>query len=461
MEESSVEDTDPMRHIVKKHKRPAPEDSPIPIDQQPQISAWADLLKDTANQQETIPGKIYTGEDEEDESLSYQTFSPGIINENAGSVPLGPGKVQVDVPEDEWKELWRPWRRALVVKLLGRSVSYRMLSQRLADMWASNHHLEIIDLEDGYYVVRFYAKEDYDYALENGPWVIQGHYLSVNKLSPGFLPSSALPSLTLVWVRVPRLPLEFFNDKFLMRVGDKLGKAVKVDGNTIMVSRGKYARVCVEIDLHQPLISTVIMNGTSLHVEYENLHQVCFLCGKYGHRQEDCDANPSHTSVCSPRNVSPPTPEQPVEPFGPWMLARSNRRKPVIPRPQTEVPPHASMQPGPKHTPAATTATVKASMAGSRFAPIADGTDHATTLVPNISTESGLQHLRDSGPPAIFQMSTKEQLMKTRERKGRGIQVKDQTKVKYQPRTAAHSGLKNKQQVKPKETSATQIHDQV
>lgn len=49
--------------------------------------------------------------------------------------------------------------------------------------------------------------------------------------------------LNLGVVRLPELPLEFFNEELLMRVGDHLGTAIKVDGTTVAAMRGRFARI--------------------------------------------------------------------------------------------------------------------------------------------------------------------------------------------------------------------------
>ena len=40
-----------------------------------------------------------------------------------------------------------------------------------------------------------------------------------------------------------------------MRLGLKIGKPVRVDNETSAMSRGHYARICVEVDLSKPLVS--------------------------------------------------------------------------------------------------------------------------------------------------------------------------------------------------------------
>lgn len=35
---------------------------------------------------------------------------------------------------EEYEEMWNPWRKALILKLLGKSVSYRILEQRMREL---------------------------------------------------------------------------------------------------------------------------------------------------------------------------------------------------------------------------------------------------------------------------------------------------------------------------------------
>lgn len=40
-----------------------------------------------------------------------------------------------------------------------------------------------------------------------------------------------------------------------------VGRAIRVDSNTLRAERGKYARICVEIDLTLPVIGKVCIEG--------------------------------------------------------------------------------------------------------------------------------------------------------------------------------------------------------
>lgn len=71
-------------------------------------------------------------------------------------------------------------------------------------------------------------------------------------------------------------------------VGKLVGKPIKVDSNTSLGTRGKFAGICVEVDLSKPLLSQVRIGNFAQNIEYEGLHTVYFSCGCFGHRLESC-----------------------------------------------------------------------------------------------------------------------------------------------------------------------------
>lgn len=148
--------------------------------------------------------------------------------------------------------------------------------QRKKALWKLQKDHELIDLEGGYYVVRFFAREDYLKVLEGGPWIILGHYLTVVKWRPNFCQSRQMITSTLIWLRFREVPLEMFDEESLADLGDLVGKTVKEDLIIVEACRGRYARVCVEIDLSKPLFSSVMVLEEPQLMEYEGLHLICF-----------------------------------------------------------------------------------------------------------------------------------------------------------------------------------------
>ncbi|XP_016164986.1 uncharacterized protein LOC107607562 [Arachis ipaensis] len=154
--------------------------------------------------------------------------------------------------------------------------------------WSKKGAVHVMDLEGGYFLIRFSDQGDYAHAFFEGPWMIVDHYLLIQRWRPLFIPKENEVQKVAVWVRIPNLPTELYNRYFLWKVGKSIGTMLKVDEHTSIHSRGKFARICVEIDIRKKLVPSFSALGKEFNLVYEGLHQICFNCGKYGHRIEGC-----------------------------------------------------------------------------------------------------------------------------------------------------------------------------
>lgn len=122
-----------------------------------------------------------------------------------------------------------------------------------------------------------------------------------------------------------------FDDVQLLGIAKSIGKPVKVDTSSVAGINGRYARVCVELNLEGKLAPNVLVWGHKQPVEYEGLHKICFKCGRHGHKKEHCeplreDGDPAapSTSTSTRPFVDQATPDNP---FGPWMLPAYERQR--------------------------------------------------------------------------------------------------------------------------------------
>ncbi|KAI5342128.1 hypothetical protein L3X38_010003 [Prunus dulcis] len=197
--------------------------------------------------------------------------------------------------------LCKPWRNALIIKLL----------------------------------------EDLNFVLTSGPWIIAGQYLVMQKWRPGFCPATAHITRMAAWFRVSAIQLECFDVWSLKRIGNMLGKLLKIDSLTTAQNRGKFARLCVELDLTKPLEAFVQINQNWYNIEYEGLPDICYHCGRYGHKRENCELRvkvPAYVNTESTvgddsdkmktgsAGVSVIDPSSDSGLRGPWMNVQSRRR---------------------------------------------------------------------------------------------------------------------------------------
>ncbi|KAK8996043.1 hypothetical protein V6N11_076293 [Hibiscus sabdariffa] len=80
-------------------------------------------------------------------------------------------------------------KNALIVRLLGQAIGYNVLLSRIHALWKPDGSLQLIDLENNYFIVRFSAESDYTRVLTDGLWTIFGSYWIVQTWSRTFTTS--------------------------------------------------------------------------------------------------------------------------------------------------------------------------------------------------------------------------------------------------------------------------------
>ena len=146
--------------------------------------------------------------------------------------------------------------------------------------------MDVVDLEHGFFLIRLSLKEDVENVLKRGPWFIRDHFLSVRPWVPDFKPESANVSSIALWIRLSGLPIEYYNAKALQHIGKAIGNVLRIDTFTATESRGKFTRLCIQVNVDKPLIIMVMIGKLQQSVTYEGIHNLCFDCGRMGHRRE-------------------------------------------------------------------------------------------------------------------------------------------------------------------------------
>ncbi|CAN1189436.1 hypothetical protein LINPERHAP2_LOCUS39906, partial [Linum perenne] len=170
---------------------------------------------------------------------------------------------------------------------------------------------------------------DYKRAAFNGPWKIFDYYISVSKWTPAFNEQEPIKKI-LTWVRLSKLPIHFFNHLVVSRIGNCIGKTVRIDLATTEGARARYARVCVEVDISKPLLGKYMIEDRTFYVEYESLDNICFSCGFYGHKADTCksEESPGPEATQAEQVNHPVDTSKPEGDTGEWMtVQRRNRGK--------------------------------------------------------------------------------------------------------------------------------------
>ncbi|CAN1149346.1 hypothetical protein LINPERHAP2_LOCUS16969 [Linum perenne] len=189
---------------------------------------------------------------------------------------------------------YKPWSKALVVKVLENAFSFPVIKRRLESLWARVRRIQVSEMANSFFLVRFSDEDDYHRALFKGPC-----YRAVE------------------------------------RIENHIGRTVRLDLATLEGARARYARVCVEVDLTKPLLGKYIIEDKVFLVQYESLDNICYSCGTYEHKVDGCLKTNNDETVHTPekdKSMETQVTEEEKQSetngnCGSWMTVKCRQRK--------------------------------------------------------------------------------------------------------------------------------------
>uniref|UniRef100_A0A0D6R8S9 DUF4283 domain-containing protein n=1 Tax=Araucaria cunninghamii TaxID=56994 RepID=A0A0D6R8S9_ARACU len=141
---------------------------------------------------------------------------------------------------------------------------------------------------EGFFKIEFFDKDDCEFVFENGPWFMGVAGLTLKRWNPNFDPQNPGPLNTPVWMSLPDLPLEFWNEETLVKICSVVGNVLQIDES----GSSTIARVCVEVDLREGLPSTVNLRCSGVSVtqelDYDGIPFRCKVCRSTEHQEGSC-----------------------------------------------------------------------------------------------------------------------------------------------------------------------------
>lgn len=111
-------------------------------------------------------------------------------------------------------------------------------------------------LDPRHVMIHLSSHEDMVKAWTRESHIIDSSLFRLFRWSPDFHPRYE-SSLSAVWIRLPYLPLPFLSPAYLKGLVGTFGRFLRADERTLALAHPMFARVCVEMDVSQPLPSRV------------------------------------------------------------------------------------------------------------------------------------------------------------------------------------------------------------
>ncbi|XP_059070691.1 uncharacterized protein LOC131860310 [Cryptomeria japonica] len=250
------------------------------------------------------------------EAMHAQKLESSFVGESSklkkvnGCLPRSQDRpVLVISPESVQEDIAYWSQHVLICKFLGIQIPLSALESWIRRTWHVEGDFDLLVAANGYFMVDFSSISDRNRVFEGGPYFYNHVGLFIKPWHSGFNATEDLPTRVPVWVRLPWLPLEFWREDILLRIAALLGKPAAIAQNNLEKKVFSYARICVEIDLNNPLPDSLeIFIGSASWIQpldYESLPFRCRFCHEYGHLQCQCPRAPKAAGVSSSPSSGP------------------------------------------------------------------------------------------------------------------------------------------------------------
>ncbi|XP_020703727.1 uncharacterized protein LOC110114991 [Dendrobium catenatum] len=212
------------------------------------------------------------------------------------------------------------WSLSLVGYSIGKRPFYESLLATIKKAWQLKGEISLLTLDDGFFLLKFSALEDYDFAWTRGPWFFFGKPFILQKWTPDFVPKrEEFPSIPL-WVKILNLPLSLWTPEGISKLASCIGIPIAVDALTAAKTRLTFARVCVQITSTSTLPDEIFYNVDGkvfpLRVQYDWKPDHCSQCGSIMHPPSLCPKDPiqkpvNHVSTRGRSSSRKPRPSPP------------------------------------------------------------------------------------------------------------------------------------------------------
>ncbi|KAI0488502.1 hypothetical protein KFK09_028336 [Dendrobium nobile] len=201
---------------------------------------------------------------------------------------------------------------SIVIKVFGRELASHLVAWEIRRQWKHYGQFHFTTLGKGWFLCSFKSEEMMEAVLSGGPWFINGHIVGMERWSTEFSANSMKGLTSPIWVRMPNLPLQCWDEDNIARIASKIGIPLMMDGNLFQWGRREFARICVA--------------------------NLCFECGVIRHLKNVCGnisnkacidkLGASFSSDVDSRSKEHIAADKPT--YGPWILVNNKKgRKPI------------------------------------------------------------------------------------------------------------------------------------
>lgn len=192
-----------------------------------------------------------------------------------------------------WSGVLQMSKQTLVGRVMGRSFARKTVVDWVEQNWKEElGYSSVVDLlTRGWFVVNFTREEDL-WQILNKSWSLDHSPILLNPWHPMFDASRERVDTIPIWVWLPALPLHFWDQYHLHRIGNIMGVFLEADLSFLETHMKQVGRILVNINIREGLAGTINLDwGPDIIpqiLDYENIPFRCHRCHAYGHPVSKC-----------------------------------------------------------------------------------------------------------------------------------------------------------------------------
>ncbi|XP_050222203.1 uncharacterized protein LOC126672298 [Mercurialis annua] len=216
------------------------------------------------------------------------------VGESSKKVILTEEEEEEIILEDEIEsEFTAQARLGLTGKLVTKVINVEAMRRTFNSIWKLNKGFGIKQWPNNVFVFQFYNMRDKERVIKGSPWTFDNSLLVLKDVDMEESPDNIVFDKVPFWIRILNVPIGRMTKSMASTIGGRLGTLIEVDEDRLG-GWSRYIRVRVDIDIEKPLKRgvTVRLNANQkkwLEVQYERLGSFCYVCGRLGHQDIDCE----------------------------------------------------------------------------------------------------------------------------------------------------------------------------
>lgn len=150
-------------------------------------------------------------------------------------------KIKIDLIEEVEDERFLFEKQAVIARFIVPKMYRKTIHDWVDNNWRK--HIVIKFIPKGFFVAIFTEESERNHILEKKNWYLGNHPLYIQPWTPNFNPTPLAVYEVSAWIRLFNLPIEYWSDSSLEKIGRTLGTLLEIDEEIIENDLYTYTRL--------------------------------------------------------------------------------------------------------------------------------------------------------------------------------------------------------------------------